>query len=392
MKLELIDNQILFDRLYQKASSEPLYRFTEISDILQEPDYLYSVVMDYISVKGMRVPGVDGINSLIWLEYPELIARFVEEVNADFYQPAPVRGIKIPKANNKLRSIGIPTISDRMLQTAIRRLIEPLYDFDFSPNSYGYRLGKSTHQAVKSVVEAIDEKGYRYILKCDIANFFSSVDHNRLIEILRRRIDDLRLEEIINALIKAEVFDGSNLCTNEIGLCQGSALSPILSNVYLHRLDTWVDRLLQVTQGHYIRYVDDLIFLSHTACEAVAMREKIEQFLKDDLKLTLSTDPHKSYITHVNNGTTFLGWNIIRERNSSKEWVIKQRIPKSRKHLWHQRIDNLLNNSGYLLSETHKQAIEFMLLGIQAHYQLNSTDITMRNLRAQVARHGQKNR
>jgi RNA-directed DNA polymerase len=376
---EILDHQTIYRRLYLKAKSDRYYRFQNIASLIQNSDYIFSVIMDCLQHPGMKIAGIDGESSIIWQEHPELIAVFVERAIAEVYQPSPVRCVYIPKNNSKLRKIGIPTISDRMIQKSIVSALEPIYEADFLPSNFGYRPGLGTHQAVNSITAAI-EQGYRYASKCDLAQFFDTVNHNILLETISQRIDDTQLLELIESLIKAEVYFDHSLHVNDAGLCQGSCLSPLLSNIYLHPLDVEVSKILQSIPGHYARYCDDFIVLTNSANEAVAIRNEIDEFLGK--RLALSIEPNKSFITHVNQGVTFLGCTIIRERDHTGNWVVKQRVPKSRQAKWRQCIDDLL--IGGLTQEQCVIAIKPMLMGIQAQYQLSDIDTTMRKLRARV--------
>jgi len=382
MKTEFLDNQILYNRLFLQAVNDKFYRCREISDLLKDTDYLISVILDCLQQPGMAVPGFDGETAEMWYRYSELAAVFLEKAHAEIYQASPVRRIHIPKSSGKIRYIGIPNLSDRILQKAIARALEPVVEADFLPSNFGYRPGLGSHQAVSSLTAAIEQQGFLYILKSDIASFFDTVNHDILFEILNRRIDDPRLIRTISALIKAETYFNEKLHANEIGLCQGSCLSPLMSNIYLHLLDVEVSKILMNIPGHYARYCDDFIVLTHSANEAAAIRNEIEVFLGKRLKLALSTEPHKSFITHINQGVTFLGCTIIRERDRTGNFAVKRRIPKSRQRIWRQRIDDLL--TGGLTQAECTETIQPMLMGIQAQYQLSKTDTTMRKLTERV--------
>ncbi len=208
----------------------------------------------YKRVKGNKGSGgidkmeVESLKDYLVLHKEELI----QSIMGGSYRPNPVRRVEIPKDNGKMRMLGIPTVVDRVVQQAIAQILSPIYERQFSTNSYGFRPKRSAHQALNKSKEYITE-GYKYAVDMDLEKFFDTVNQSKLIEVLSRTVKDGRVISLIHKYLHAGVVVRNKFEETNVGVAQGGPLSPLLSNVMLNELDKELER-----RGHrYVRYADD---------------------------------------------------------------------------------------------------------------------------------------
>jgi group II intron reverse transcriptase/maturase len=253
------------------------------------------------------------------------LQKLAQELKSETFESYPVRRVYIPKNNVKVRPLGIPSIRDRIVQEALRMILEPIYEADFSQYSFGFRPNRCTMDAVKyAAFNAIDTRKYYWIIEGDISSYFDTINHRKLIKIIRRRIRDKRLLRLIWKFLRAGVMEGKLFTDTRLGTPQGGIVSPLLANIYLNEMDKYMERHTNFSkhekrkrrlQGQanfiHIRYADDFIVMCNgTRAQAEAMKEELSQFLSTELKLKLSKE--KTKITHINDGFTFLGFEIKR--------------------------------------------------------------------------------
>jgi RNA-directed DNA polymerase len=259
-------------KLYTKAKQEPAYRFYALYDKVWRADIL---MFAYRLVRANQgSPGVDGTN-FEDIEQKIGIDTFLSELAQDLkdktYHPSPVRRVMIPKADGSLRPLGIPTIRDRVAQMAVKLVIEPIFEADFCPSSYGFRPKKSAHDAVDEIADAL-HKGYTQVIDADLSKYFDSIPHAKLLAVVAERVVDSAILHIIKQWLKAPVIgedkDGTRKNVgggkaNSRGTPQGGVISPLLSNCYLHLLDRiWEKHQLRwKLKARIVRYADDFVVL-----------------------------------------------------------------------------------------------------------------------------------
>ena len=266
-------------KLYTKAKQESAYRFYALYDKVWRADILMFAYRLVRANKGS--PGIDGVN-FDDIEQKIGIDRFLSELAQDLkgktYHPSPVRRVMIPKADGSLRPLGIPTIRDRVAQMAVKLIIEPIFEADFCPNSYGFRPKKSAHDAVDEIAEALHQ-GYTQVIDADLSKYFDSIPHAKLLAVVAERIVDGAILHVIKLWLKAPVIEEDKDGTkknvgggkaNSKGTPQGGVISPLLSNCYLHLLDRiWEKhRLRWKLKARIVRYADDFVVLCAGAVDA----------------------------------------------------------------------------------------------------------------------------
>jgi len=282
-------------KLYTKAKQEPAYRFYALYDKVWRADILMFAYRLVRANKGS--PGVDGVNfedidATIGID--KFLSELAQDLKDKTYHPSPVRRVMIPKADGSQRPLGIPTIRDRVAQMAVKLVIEPIFEADFCPNSYGFRPKKSAHDAVDEIAEALHQ-GYTQVIDADLSKYFDSIPHAKLLAVVAERIVDGAILHLVKLWLKAPVIEEDKDGTkknvgggkaNSKGTPQGGVISPLLSNCYLHLLDRiWEKhRLRWKLKARIVRYADDFVVLCAGAVDAplVTVRHVLDRL---DLEL-----------------------------------------------------------------------------------------------------------
>ncbi|MFJ9909937.1 group II intron reverse transcriptase/maturase [Streptomyces sp. NPDC101152] len=318
-------------KLHRWAGDDPHRWFDDLFNLVADPAFLL-VAWDRVKGnKGARTAGVDGRTArsiALTTGVENFLGRLRESLKDRSFRPLPVRERMIPKAGGKLRRLGINTIADRVVQASLKLVLEPIFETDFLPCSYGFRPNRRAHDAVAEV-RFLTSKSYEWIIEGDIKACFDEISHTALLDRVRARIADKRVLGLVKAFLKAGILGEDRvLRENNSGTPQGSILSPLLSNVALSVLDEYVAqapggpatkpyqrarrKALGLPNCRLVRYADDwCLMVSGTLADAEELREQAATVLST---MGLRLSPEKTLITHIDDGLDFLGWRIQRHR------------------------------------------------------------------------------
>ena len=297
-----IDLQDLRRRIYVKAKAEPSWRFWGL--------YVHVCKMETLreayemAKKNDGAPGVDGVTfAAIEAQGAEvLLEQLRDELIGRTYKPLPARRQEIPKDGGKVRVLSIPAIRDRVVQGALKLIVEPVFEADFQPGSFGYRPKRTAHDAIKRVAEAIVQRKTR-VLDFDLRSYFDNVRHDRLLEKVAKRVDDADIMHLLKVILKA---------SGKRGVPQGGVISPLLSNLYLNEVDRMLERAKETThQGkytyiEYARFADDLVILVDAYKRHDWLIGAVEKRLREEFdKLQVEINDEKSRTVDLGRGESF---------------------------------------------------------------------------------------
>lgn len=251
--------------------------------------------------------GAYGIDKMPVEELDGYFAKHREEIKSQIrdgkYKPIPVRRVYIPKSNGKKRPLGIPTVVDRVVQQATAQVLSLGYDKYFSEHSYGFRPGRSCQQAIEEALVYLNE-GYEWVIDLDIEKYFDTVNHDKLISILRERINDAKTLRLVRQFLQAGVMENGLISPSKEGVPQGGPLSPILSNVYLDKLD----QELEARGLHFVRYADDCNIFVKSEMAADRVMKSVTSWLERKLRLKVSATKTKVVRPTKSNFLGFTFW------------------------------------------------------------------------------------
>ncbi|WP_232550288.1 group II intron reverse transcriptase/maturase [Propioniciclava soli] len=327
-------------KLHGWAAADRGRRFDDLYNLVCDPAFLTMAWERVAGNKGARTPGVDRatvahVTSGMGVE--AFLRQVRDELKSRTFQPVPVRQVMIPKASGKLRKLGIPTVTDRVVQAALKLVLEPIFEADFQPCSYGFRPNRRAADAIAEI-HHFTSKRYEWVLEADIEACFDMIDHTALMDRLRARVSDKRVLALVKAFLKAGVLTTVGTTEGTVtGTPQGGILSPLLANIALSVLDDefarrWTQEMGTANQRNrrryhgeatyrLIRYADDfVIVVKGERADADQLREEVAVVLAP---MGLRLSPDKTRVVHIDDGFDFLGFHIrrMRKRGSHKSFV-----------------------------------------------------------------------
>jgi RNA-directed DNA polymerase len=298
-------------KLYLAAKLNSKRRFHALYDKVYRKDVLLEA-WKRVKANG-GAGGIDHISIADVEEYG--VDKFLQEIQQELidgkYHPKPVRRTYIPKGNGEERPLGIPIIKDRVVQMAVKLVIEPLFEADFLECSYGFRPKRSAHQALDRIRKDTNRKGW-WIVDADIKGYFNNINHDKLMLMVKQRISDRRILKMIWKWLKAGVMEDGKYMESELGSPQGGVISPLLANIYLHYFDLkW--ELHYKHLGKLIRYCDDFVIICRTKKEAEHALKAVKSIMQ---RLELELHPDKTKLVNMwdgKEGFDFLGFHHRRK-------------------------------------------------------------------------------
>lgn len=316
-----ISLQDLRRRIYIKAKSEPTWRFWGLYVHICKMETLQEAYK--LAKKNNGAPGIDGVSfqDIEQSGVEAFLTQICEELLSETYRPLPNRRKEIPKDGGKVRVLGIPTIRDRVVQGALKLILEPIFEADFQEGSYGYRPKRTQHQAVTRVTNAILENKTK-VIDLDLTAYFDNVKHDILLQKVAKRINDDKVMRLLKLILKA---------AGKKGVPQGGVISPLLSNLYLNDVDRMLEKAKETTKNgpyvnlEYSRFADDLVvlvdgFRKHNWLYKGVIRRLMEEFAK----IGVQVNTQKSRLEDLTTGGkfSFLGFEIqrVRDRGRQRWW------------------------------------------------------------------------
>ena len=328
-----------------RESGTPLFptnpyggRIGNLMDLMHNPTWIAAACDRVLKRSRGKAPGVDGVRVKDFEKSRDLrLEQLRLELKRGTYRPLPLRRGEIPKANGKMRQLGIPCLRDKIVQEVIRMALEPIFEVEFHDNSYGFRPNRSTHHAVGRC-RYLALTGFTWIIEGDVKACFDEISHKAILRCIKEKVIDNKFLALIQLLLKAGVEVDGVVHPTTKGVPQGGVASPLLANIVLNKLDWFLhskgfhdqDRIRRSRHGEpnvrFCRYADDwCVFLTRSSRErAERLRDEIRHFLRETCGLELSAE--KTRITHVRDGYDFLGFHLSVGIGKSGELVPKVRV------------------------------------------------------------------
>jgi RNA-directed DNA polymerase len=358
--------------LAQRTLATPQARHKRLYRFVCDVGWLRAGLEEVFSNRGSSTPGLDEVTKARIDAQSggreALVQQLREELLNGTYRPQPVKRVYIPKANGKMRPLGIATLRDRVVQAAVKLVLEPIYESVFHPFSWGFRPLRSTHHALSALRRGPSDprKGFKWVIEGDIAACFDEIEHRLLRRCLKKRIQDERLLDLITRMLRCGIWEEGQLAYPSRGTPQGAICSPLLANVFLHEFDDWYLRTYRIRPewahlspsslqyrrkqelgGTLVltRYADDWVALWNGSRDrAEAIKSEIKTFLAEHLHLRLSEE--KTLITHLDDGFNFLGYRLQGDKRwKDGQWCLFSRITEKAVRHFRDSVRELMNQT-----------------------------------------------
>ena len=353
-------------REYAGACAPPKMTETDITNTNQQTEGLLELILTrdnlnraYKQVKRNKgAGGIDGMQVDELLPYlRENQEKLLQSLRDGKYRPKPVRRVEIPKENGKTRKLGIPTVVDRLIQQAICQVLTPIFEKQFSDNSFGFRPKRSTHDALKRCQTNITE-GYKYVVDLDLEKYFDTVNQSKLIQLLSETIKDGRIISLIHKFLRAGIMDGGMFEESPEGVPQGGPLSPLLGNIMLNECDHELER-----RGHrFVRYADDLMIFCRSKKAAERTMEHIVPYIEK--KLFLKVNREKTQVAYIGR-VKYLGYGFYIYKGEGRFRVHPKSIRKLK-----DKIRDVTGRSNGMGIEERKTRLNQIIRGWVNHFRL----------------------
>ena len=368
-------------KLHEKAKAEPKYRFYSLYDKMYRMEVL---VEAYRKAKANH--GSGGVDNETFEDVEkkgvlEYLAELRLEMKERRYVPKPVRRAYIPKANGKLRPLGIPTIRDRVVQTAFLLILEPIFEADFSDSSFGFRPKKSAHDAVREIYKYLNW-GCEEVYDVDLEKYFDTVDHGKLMKLVARRVVDRQVLHVIKQWLSCGYVEEGQHRQSTKGTPQGGVISPLLANIYLNPVDRAFERkgLGAIRNGsiHLVRYADDMVILAKRNLEEGV---NLLHHYTERLGLRLNEEKTRRLKLSIGNNVDFLGFRFhnVRSRQTGTRLILVYPSPRSQER-FRAKVREYIDHSRSRRAKEQVEDVNRYLRGWVGYFRLGHASATFRKL------------
>lgn len=318
-------------KLYLAAKANSKRKFHALYDKIYRVDILWEA-WKRVKANG-GTGGIDGIgiNEVESYGVQKLLDEIQQKLMQGQYHPKPVKRVNIPKPDGTQRPLGIPTIEDRIVQMAVKIVIEPVFEADFKDSSYGFRPKRNAHQALEVVRKACNNKGW-WVVDADIKGYFDAINHDKLMKLVGMRLNDRRAVKLLWQWLKAGIMNDGNYQESNAGSPQGGVISPLLANIYLHYFDTmWEKHGSHL--GKLVRYADDLVIICRTKKDAEHALKMVKEIMA---RLELTLHPEKTKLVSMwdgKGGFDFLGMHhrrLVAETGNGQKYSKTHQFPSKK--------------------------------------------------------------
>ncbi len=367
-----VELQDLRRRIYVKAKAEPSWRFWGLYVHVCKEETLLEAYR--LAKRNDGAPGIDGVTfeAIETRGADSYLAELREELVTGNYLPLRVRRVEIPKGDGKMRRLSIPSIRDRVVQGALKLILEPIFEADFQPGSFGYRPKKTPQEAIQRVSDAIIQEK-TYVIDLDLQNYFDTVRHHIVLAKVARRVSDDAVLRLLRLILKS---------SGKRGVPQGGVISLLLSNIYLNEVDKMLQRAKEVTcagrwtRVEYARFADDLVILVDAHPRHRWLRGAIQRRLREELaKIQVVVNEEKTQVVDLSRGESFgfLGFAFRRIRSRSGKWMpLRTPLPKARLSLF-RRLKELFRRSRSQPTEQLIETINSILRGWVQYFAIGNS-------------------